>query len=1203
MSLPARKTTRVRCLLAFATCLALVGAPSSSSGTPEEESAVSVARAHAKQALKLAIDQLQATAGPDQRVTARADILGSNVTRPRLTGVWNSWEIKANEPPSAADYDSLAKGTKFLRWLVSNPDAGALTQIDFVNSSVASPVTLMGQGSLGSQAPASSIVTASKVQVVSPPGSYAWAVFDEGVKARINTPFSKTAISTANRTQQLGSGERPGTEFIPGLSGLSRAYFEDTSLEFANLTQGIGNTNFTPTAEAIAPGSAAALRSLAHDVTLHSLGLFTDTARGGLKQDFHLLTNLTNLPNKYSGRGVYNSVLAMPSADAPSDPRWESFQQFAAVYRDASSLTSSGGVPVLQVKAPSSWNAATKIGSSLPLLNPRPPPGVVLLPTIAKVQLLFTLMGRDIYAGLPENIQRPLTTAEKVSMLSPKDAYFKDTNYNYGLHLLYTPIITLHNPYNVALEFNTMRVELMGIPFSMQVFRNGIALSRGLVPFESMTQDNQDSQRRKFFGMNLKTKVNGRVGGNVFRMLPGEVILFSPYFDPTTTFAREMTFKTFWDFSLASSLTNSINMIPGWRGPGVGYDTDWLAGNQPVVTGNAAKQPPYGIWEGCYGLAWDDRIHVEFAPIGIPVNANKLVIQMAATVGGITNKKISAIEIDYESPTGLQGFLNGDGSTRTLRFPAADDNPNFVLGYQLRNSSRTQIRDLSNPKPFALLTAQARNTSSGIDSSNRSGRFAGKPWAFTHGSIGASSQKLVTEHPANHSHELDLLALNSSDFSTLLSVDAQDRSRFISGSTGADKSTKFGTLYDIPIAPIQSLASLNGANPGGSSGYLPRFAQPIGNSWAHPLISPWRITERGPSGYNYLDHSFLLNLAFYDGFYFSGFAQPSGAFGSGGSVSGLVNAFATGTPLNDPRLILYRPNDQPASSLSAEIAKPSSYSSIAAWQLMAGAFNVNSTSVPAWKAMLASTHDANAILNGRATSSATTTSLTPLDPTSAGKSRISRMRLPGSKSLADGGQYQDAYWLGPREYSDAELQTLAERIVEQVRLRGPFLSMAEFVNRRLGSESDEKAQRGALQQAIDNANLNQSLAGNSLAGYEIPRAAVTTYKYNNPSAGSGSSYQGAPGYLTQADILSVLGNAATVRSDTFVIRSYGEALGATGGTAATAFCEAVVQRLPDWVEPIDKAETQPAALTSARNKTLGRGFRVISFRWLTPDEI
>ncbi len=83
----------------------------------------------------------------------------------------------------------------------------------------------------------------------------------------------------------------------------------------------------------------------------------------------------------------------------------------------------------------------------------------------------------------------------------------------------------------------------------------------------------------------------------------------------------------------------------------------------------------------------------------------------------------------------------------------------------------------------------------------------------------------------------------------------------------------------------------------------------------------------------------------------------------------------------------------------------------------------------------------------------------------------------------------------------------------------------------------------------------------------------------------------------------MLGNAATARSDTFTIRGYGEAHDAAGQITASATCEAVVQRLPDWYDPADLAETAPANLVSESNKTLGRRFRLLAFRWLNPDEI
>jgi hypothetical protein len=917
------------------------------------------------------------------------------------------------------------------------------------------------------------------------------------------------------------------------------------------------------------------------------MGLFTDTARGGLRQDMSLLMNATSLPSAYSSKGVCNSRLGMSTSTVPSDPRWLSLQQYARLYRG---ILSSGGVPVIRSQSPGGW--AATLGTTT-TLNRTPPPGVVLQPTIAKVQMLFSLVGRDLYANLPPApIYRQLTTGEKANGIhGPQDEHYRDTKYDYDLHLLYTPIVTLHNPYNVALEFTNVRVEFVNVPFAMRIFRNGVAQSTGLVPLETMYADNDQGQTGKVFGMNLKTKVSGLPGSTTFRLLPGEVKMFTPYIDPSLNFLNR---GTFWDIYVGAGITTNIDAIPGWLGNGIGYDCNWLAGAQAVDSDGAN-----GHWASTLGLAWDDRIHVEFVPVGLP-SVSKFVVKMSTTIGSVTTI-VSAIEMDYETNVGLMKFISGNGVSMPMRYPKATAVPDYVLGADLVDRATTPINNLTHVKPFALFSVQAKTSSGGRDASNNDGRLATKPWCFAHANIGASTHKVAREHPANFSHEIDLLVLDNGS-SDLISIDTQDRGNFISGHT-ISNGTKFGVQYEIPLAPLQTLASLNGANPGGASGYLPRFAQPIGNSWAHPLMASNKLVESGAnSGYNYLDHSFLLNLALYDGFYFSGLADQTGSFGSGKAADTLAAEFATGMPLDDPRLLLYRPNGKTAALFAGEVAKPTAYAIIAAWQMMQGAFNINSTSVPAWKAMLASIHDAQALYNQLIKTGASPTSaLTALTTTAEGKARISRFRLPVAISAAAGGDMRDGYWLGPREYSDAQLQTLAENIVKQVRLRGPFLSMAEFVNRRLGS--GVTAQRGALQQAIDDSNLNQKLATAANAGYEIASFAVGTYKYANAAAGAGSSYQGAPGYLSQADLLNVLGNAATARSDTFTIRGYGEAHDADGQITASAVCEALVQRLPDWVDPADQAETAPANLVSGANKTAGRRFRVIAFRWLVPDEI
>lgn len=1198
-------------------------------------SAMATAQANARLALMLALGDLQKNAGPDQRVTARADILDTDPSRksknPRLTGVWKSWELPAGTLPSTAEYDQAARDNKFLGWMTSSLDNKA-SLIGFAKDTTmvttgnpAPAVTLWDKGSLGKTALASDIVIASKIPTSPSRGALAWAVMDEGVKVRINTPYVDQATSKGMQSAQLGSGERPNTASITGLQGLDRPIFEHGKPGFGTIEKGITRQSLELAATSLADQSAAdALKPLTHDVTSSSVGIFTNTASGGLKEDLSLITSNPALPTPYKGanvagrfqgKGIYNSLLGV---SAPSDPTWESLWQFARLYKDSTRLVSSGGVPVLKAQGPAGWTAAvgSNPSSAIPgVIQPAPPGGMVLMPTIAGVQVVFSLLTRDIYTyprppgtdPIPDLTPKPPGTKaqeETTELHNPWGKRLAGSSYDYLLHLLYTPVVTLHNPYNVALEFTELRVIFGNIPFALQVFRNGVAQTNGPAPLDTMYyQESEAGNRAKRFGMNLRTtagSVSNPVPGNIntpFRLLPGEVVLFSPYIDPNRTWRDEYSDRRFSDWDTGSTngggtRTLSIDGMPGWRGEGIGFDLDWFCPSYKGLRVTTQEKENGVVMDrgGCIPARANDEFSVQFAPLSVDaLSKNRFTVEIfAKPLATSSHVSSGIIELDYEKPTGLQESLLGPNGKIT--YPKTGT----VNAMSMHVHSLTRIKDTITPKAFALISARAKTTNGGKIIDGADGKLATKPWTFGHASVATANQKL-SEHPANHSHEFSIELLNGNTTNLFQTNVNNGRGRFITGLTTSE-GVSFGVQNDIPLTPIQTLAGLNGANLGGSSGFLPRFAQPVGNSWAHPLISSDKIVQPGPSGYSYVDHSYLLNLALYDRFYFSGLADQTGPFGvAGRTTSTLVSEFISGLPLVDPRLTLRTPHGKANSQLSAEVADPDAYAKIASWQLMNGAFNINSTSVAAWKAMLGSIHDSQAVAN-RLNKVSKNSAFSNLAATGSGKSRISRFRLP-----VESDDPIENYWLGAREYDDGELEDLAEKIVEQVKLRGPFLTMSEFVNRRIGN--DPTAQRGALQQAIDNTNLNQNLGMNLRAGYEIPTAAVAGYNYANPAAGTGSSFQGAPGYLSQADLLNVLGNAATPRSDTFTIRGYGEARDATNKILASATCEAIIQRIPEYIDPADKPEAIPTALSSLANKTFGRRFNIISFRWLSASEI
>jgi hypothetical protein len=170
-----------------------------------------------------------------------------------------------------------------------------------------------------------------------------------------------------------------------------------------------------------------------------------------------------------------------------------------------------------------------------------------------------------------------------------------------------------------------------------------------------------------------------------------------------------------------------------------------------------------------------------------------------------------------------------------------------------------------------------------------------------------------------------------------------------------------------------------------------------------------------------------------------------------------------------------------------------------------------------------------------------------------------------------------------------------------VRLRGPFLSISDFVNRRPGSDK-VLAVSGALQSALDDADvsINEAYRQGSLS---LSLAEANAKGFPFPEAEAGPKAIGAPGYVKQGDLLTTLGPMINVRGDTFVIRAYGEAREGSNVTAR-AWCEVTVQRVPDYVDPANNAYDAPAAVNAnVVNKNFGRRFNIVSFRYLDPREV
>lgn len=455
-----------------------------------------------------------------------------------------------------------------------------------------------------------------------------------------------------------------------------------------------------------------------------------------------------------------------------------------------------------------------------------------------------------------------------------------------------------------------------------------------------------------------------------------------------------------------------------------------------------------------------------------------------------------------------------------------------------------------------------------------------------------------------------------------------------SGVSGSNKAV----LFTFP-AQFASLAQFQHADLTNDAVSLSVGHQPgnaFGNSYATPFVKR-DLVSQGRSDYlimgspntsgafqtprTYFDIAHIINNSLWDRYFFSTIPTSSTV---PENPTLTVSAPATTADLRDPR------------KASANL-------------MVEGAFNINSTDKNAWKVFLASSRHFKH----------------PSDTSTHTEATFPRsLEQPTAHALPVTGRENDSY-SGYRRLSDAELDALATEIVKQVRRRGPFVSLSHFVNRALVDigKDPELSRSGALQLALDESGVNISLDGSRSAfknispGFERvtlaqkegqPRADfdggdrggrpasfagnldnvqdwATTSTDNNfgavagivadrgmlkngtgtPSAlerEQGYRSTGIPGWVTQADVLQVIGPSISARSDTFRIRTMGQARDAAGNVVATAYCEAIVQRTAAFVDPADPAHT-PTDLLKPANQTFGRKFEIVSFRWLSPDEI
>lgn len=1115
--------------------------------TTDRDRAAQQARANARLALQIALGELQRLAGPDGRVTASSSIVAGETGQRHLTGVWDGW--KWDGDGRAPDWGS-EKDQRFKGWLVSSNILEDARRRDFVDQpSNENSVTLVADSEEPGSEVRADIVRLDRKGRRYDDG-YAWAVFDESQKASVSVSPEREDDTYGRALEKFSAAHEPGYGVVGNYrwEGLSSRKNERPFLVTREQAGFVGLEK----------------RDLPfHDVTSGTFGLLTDVAKGGLASDLSRLFEGDTLPASHRSRFIYSNqdqpLVSPPERFAganplPSpDPSWELLHSH---YRTYTRLT--GG-------------ERPRINANVADVEARPFPGAgggdlalrhpgfhqqQIAPVIAKAQFVFSLT-----FGVNMNTLQNMWASggARSTPASLRDSYIT--------WLVIDPVITLWNPYNVPLEFSGATVELYRIPMAFRLYKNGTRIAENFTRLtDAHTQGDFQSRQNRFYLLKLLPEK----GQGTLLMQPGEHVVFTGH-----------------HWTLHGSHTynkEGLEMRPGFNPPAGADSSDEIGG---VTTQNLFVSPSGSTTGKDYGknvrtiaVKGGDQIQVEVRPERAgadempEANGKEVTGFLKYYLGvegapGAERKLIGGIEIDY-----------GEKEKELLPEYSRHDLPTIVVnsaipkGVPNDNSLSPEERGadaaLRWKEPFLIATFQQKT--------ERDSRFPSRSW-INNGPTNLYSSAGIDEDEdfAHQQYEFKWEPMTDWPPDSPTIEISNERNRGYGGSgIYAQTGTELATFSSLPVAPAHSLGQLSHA-PLNGSGQLPLTTRVVGNSFAPPLLPEGKVKEPSQNR-TFLDHSYLANNALFDSWFLSTVADhPAlGGIRARDSKAILEGFFKGKERLPNSRFVPYLGGKKADEVLDAIEDEKEGYRKASRHLLVEAPFNVNSTSVSAWEALLASNFGADApLVTGE------------LD---GGDGLPVLRNVPAVSSSYESSGSEYTKWNGYRRLNEKQIRELAAAIVDEVKERGPFQSLAEFINRRPGGRG-ELSKYGAVQSAIQKTGLNDEVI-DSAHNFEGSSGA-------NPTAASGNTADGAPGVISQADLLTPLLPQLTARGDTFVVRAYGEAVN-DDGSKARAWCEATVQRYPEYLDPSDEPEAEPSTFV---NQTFGRRFQVVSFRWLKSQDL
>ncbi|WP_035611969.1 hypothetical protein [Haloferula sp. BvORR071] len=1146
------------------------------------------AEANARMALNLAIGELQVTMGPDQAISARASSIDPASSEPNLLGAWHSWHWK----PGSTGPNYSDKSQKFRRWLASIADKNSSRTVAGAKSGFKNPVWLINPETVNkpdSKDNPGAGLRGDRIDMElskSQRGGFAWAVMDESQKAPIQLREPELEPNAKQPTK---------ADLIARRVAPVRARPEEILPVLAPSTLGDPNKIVSlDSAVVAAPDQKEGKKVLSYqaDVTPYSVGLLSDVAEGGLKTDLTTLFESTSASPNVNGQAtVYNTA-------ADGAPRWDYIRDHYQLHRKLGAGAATGA-PKLSLTT-ADLKPAT-IGTMAAPAKER------LLPVISKLQLMFSVVTH--YNHLSDRIQ-----------------FFNDKgdpkgNQNYAApHLAYDAVVTLYNPYDVALTLPKLRVRVWDPPVLFGFKKNSDWLRQefasgeyhNLARFQIANEHNKDA--RRWFTMLLTDATKSQPYGGSITLMPGEVRVFSPYVEKDWTWGMETaggyTVRSFFDWNQGNDFGNvdgrtknqyGIETVPGWD-PRAGLQTDHLSySTRPDPTRYNFEIS--NNWNGGWlAIKKQDTFTVVAKP-GRGVTAANVpdfeVDLLAGSVADVTRDYLRSYKFRFSNP-------EAEISTNPT-------NPKITRTYQVGDLLQDPSDKTAGGKaPFALLTMGAKTTSDQYDAS--------APWLHNQPVVEGIEQNSSRVGNALDTYDVRLTEVTGFNQSPGgIEFDATTKKGYYGASLTANKGVSNVPMFRVPVLPAASLGELIPANLV-STAALPRVTHPFGNSRAHPLLPSTAVSRSlsggvtGTSGMM-LDHSYLLNDALWDSTFFSTAASFSGnSMMPSTDRKSLLTEFLQGkTKLFNARFIplpggkgSYEDQAKDLDGLGDDVLAKR----MASVMGIKGPFNVNSDSVDAWKAMLTSLREQQ-LLGWNNSDMAPTKD----------KTGFSRMGLPIAGDNSDGANPPTSIdvkgnavtWAGFRALSDKEIESLALAIVTEIRARGqqdsaPSLTLSEFVNRRPGSAGSLHALEGLLQRAINQSGVNDAANGRyskklgSVSSPTLLTGISTPQARSGYDSKTGYSAEGSPPLLTQGDLLMALAPVITVRGDTFRIRAYGEARDPDGKVTAKAWCEAIVQRVPEYLDTTDTPDVKPGLLKDV-NEKFGRRFNITSFRWLSPEEV